>query len=121
MSNWVRNHKCPVTGQVLTFDISDFIQNDAEHIRGTECDQKILSSKESNGIVYSPNYPLPYQSNVVCRYFIYGMQDEQNLERVKLTFDNFNVPMRDGSRHCDDGYLKVCFDFVIVVTSGYDM
>ncbi len=49
------------------------------------------------------------------------MQDEQNLERVKLTFDNFNVPMRDGSRHCDDGYLKVCFDFVIVVTSGYDM
>ena len=46
--------------------LADFIQNgdpntDAEHIRGTECDQKILSKKESNGTVYSPNYPFPYQ------------------------------------------------------------
>ena len=63
----------------------DFIQNsDAEHIRGTECDQKILSRqlyhhqgfthsilnirfnnnvsrKESSGQVFSPNYPFPYQ------------------------------------------------------------
>ena len=32
----------------------DFIQNsDAEHIRGTECDQKILSRKESKGQVGS--------------------------------------------------------------------
>lgn len=30
----------------------DFIQPDAEHIRGTECDQKILSKKESKGEVY---------------------------------------------------------------------
>ena len=30
----------------------DFIQHDdAEHIRGTECDQKILSKKESSGQV----------------------------------------------------------------------
>jgi hypothetical protein len=30
----------------------DFIQTaDAEHIRGTECDQKILSKKESKGQV----------------------------------------------------------------------
>jgi hypothetical protein len=30
----------------------DFIQTaDAEHIRGTECDQKILSKKESRGQV----------------------------------------------------------------------
>jgi len=31
---------------------TDFIQTaDAEHIRGTECDQKILSKKESRGQV----------------------------------------------------------------------
>jgi len=84
----------------------DFIQPDAEHIRGTECDQKILSKKESKGEVYSPNYPFPYQTNVVCRYFIYGMQDEQNLERVRLTFEKFNIPMSPQS-DCEDGYLKV--------------
>jgi len=84
----------------------DFIQPDAEHIRGTECDQKILSTKESEGTVFSPNYPFPYQTNVVCRYFIYGMQDEQNLERVKLTFDKFNIPMAT-DHSCEDGYLKI--------------
>ncbi len=84
---------------------ADFIQSDAEHIRGTECDQKILSKRESHGMVFSPNYPFPYQTNVVCRYFIYGMQDEQNLERVILDFEKFNIPMSD--EHCNDGYLKV--------------
>ena len=53
---------------ILRLSVLDFIQNgdpntDAEHIRGTECDQKILSKKESNGTVYSPNYPFPYQVN----------------------------------------------------------
>ena len=52
----------------LPFSLADFIQADAEHIRGTECDQKILSKRESHGQVFSPNYPFPYQTNVVCRY-----------------------------------------------------
>ena len=56
--------------------------------------------------MFSPNYPFPYQTNVVCRYFIYGMQDEQNLERVILDFEKFNIPMVENS--CNDGYLKVC-------------
>ena len=99
---------------ITCFSVVDFIQNgdpntDAEHIRGTECDQKILSKKESNGTVYSPNYPFPYQviiklilalnfpnlpvqPHIVCRYFIYGMQDSQNLERVVLSFDKFDIP-----------------------------
>jgi len=48
--------------KMLTILLSDFIQkSDAEHIRGTECDQKILSKKESSGQVFSPNYPFPYQ------------------------------------------------------------
>lgn len=43
-------------------------ENDGVHIRGSECDQKILSKKESTGYVYSPNYPFPYVPKVVCRW-----------------------------------------------------
>lgn len=39
----------------------------------------------------SPNYPFPYLTKVVCRYFIYGMQDSQHLERVKLEFQTFGI------------------------------
>ncbi|XP_063545842.1 cubilin isoform X1 [Cydia strobilella] len=89
----------------------DFIsKHDAEHIRGSECDQKILSKKESSGFVYHPNYPFPYIQKVVCRYFIYGMQDSQNLERVRLEFQNFSIPKSDKPKPdsaCSDGYLKV--------------
>lgn len=44
--------------------------------------------------------------DIFFRYFIYGMQDEQNLERVRLTFDKFNIPSADNLQ-CSDGYLKV--------------
>jgi hypothetical protein len=40
----------------------------------------------------SPNYPLPYIPKIVCRYFIYGMQDAQHLERVRLEFIKFGIP-----------------------------
>ncbi|KAL3204477.1 hypothetical protein MRX96_011486 [Rhipicephalus microplus] len=83
----------------------DFIKkNDGEHIRGTECDQKILSRKESNGTVYSPNWPLPYQANIVCRYYIYGMEDAQHLERVRLDFDKFHMDdhRADDAHECTD-------------------
>ena len=43
-----------------------------------------------------------------CRYFIYGMQDEQNLERVILDFEKFNVPSYNDA--CRDGYLKVYYN-----------
>ncbi|XP_070502962.1 cubilin isoform X3 [Chironomus tepperi] len=90
----------------------DFIrENDGVHIRGSECDQKILSKKESTGFVYSPNYPFPYVPKVVCRYFIYGMQDAQNLERVKLEFSIFDIPKGEhkpkSDSNCTDGYLKI--------------
>ncbi|XP_055908933.1 uncharacterized protein LOC129943472 isoform X2 [Eupeodes corollae] len=90
----------------------DFIrENDGIHIRGSECDQKILSKKESVGFVLSPNYPYPYIPKTVCRYFIYGMQDAQNLERVRLEFSSFNIPKVEnkdkGESNCSDGYLKI--------------
>ncbi|XP_016997211.2 tolloid-like protein 2 isoform X1 [Drosophila takahashii] len=90
----------------------DFIrENDGIHIRGSECDQKILSKKESTGFVLSPNYPYPYIPKTVCRYFIYGMQDAQHLERVRLEFNAFNIPKVEhkdkGESNCTDGYLKI--------------
>ncbi|XP_037910464.1 tolloid-like protein 2 isoform X3 [Hermetia illucens] len=90
----------------------DFIQqNDGIHMRGSECDQKVLSKKQSVGYVYSPNYPYLYIPKTVCRYFIYGMQDAQHLERVRLEFFLFDIPKvehKDKSEsNCTDGYLKV--------------
>ncbi|XP_046671731.1 dorsal-ventral patterning tolloid-like protein 1 [Homalodisca vitripennis] len=86
----------------------DFIaKNDGEHIRGSECDQKILSKKESSGFVFSPNYPFPYMPKIVCRYFVYGMQDSQHLERVRLDFMKFNIPKPKDKTDCSDGYLKI--------------
>lgn len=42
-------------------------QHNGMHIRGSECDQKILSKRESSGLVFSPNYPFPYLPKTVCR------------------------------------------------------
>ncbi|XP_071036301.1 cubilin-like isoform X2 [Parasteatoda tepidariorum] len=81
-------------------------QNDGEHIRGTECDQKILSKKESSGNVYSPNYPYPYNYPSLCKYYIYGLQDNQDLERVRLEFEKFGIPKKDAD--CTDGgFLRI--------------
>ncbi|XP_018356275.1 PREDICTED: cubilin isoform X2 [Trachymyrmex septentrionalis] len=86
----------------------DFItEYQGEHIRGSECDQKILSKKETSGFVVSPNFPYPYLPKVVCRYFIYGMQDSQHLERVRLEFQVFTIQMPKGETSCTDGYLKL--------------
>ncbi|XP_063909053.1 dorsal-ventral patterning tolloid-like protein 1 isoform X2 [Zophobas morio] len=91
-----------------SFTKLDFIRkNDGEHIRGSECDQKILSKKESSGFVFSPNYPFLYVPKVVCRYFIYGMQDSQHLERVRLEFVLFEIPKARNKGDCSDGYLKI--------------
>lgn len=89
----------------------DFIHKyEGQHIRGTECDQKILSKKVSTGFVVSPNYPYPYIQKVVCRYFVYGMQDFQHLERVRLKFVMFDIPPREPPKSesaCTEGYLKI--------------
>ncbi|XP_076352181.1 cubilin-like isoform X2 [Tachypleus tridentatus] len=70
-----------------------------------ECDQKILSKQESNGTVFSPNWPFLYYANIVCRYYIYGMKDAQYLEKVRLEFDKFEIPSKD--EECNEAYLKL--------------
>ena len=59
---------------------------------GAECDQMVLSDGESSGVVTSPNYPRHYPINVTCHYYIDGLVDRQNLEKVKLLFDDFHLP-----------------------------
>lgn len=71
----------------------DFIGiNDGVHVRGTECDQKVLSKRTSTGYIFSPNYPFPYIPKIVCRYFVYGLEGAQDLERVRLEFIMFDIP-----------------------------
>lgn len=70
-----------------------------EHIRGTECDQKISSKGETNGTLVSPNYPFFYNSNTVCKYHLYGLDDENHLEKVRLDFEKFEIPVvKEGSK-----------------------
>lgn len=74
------------------FVVDFIVKNDGEHIRGTECDQKVLSKRTSTGYIYSPNYPFPYIPKIVCRYFVYGLEGAQDLERVRMEFEKFNIP-----------------------------
>ena len=57
---------------------------------------------------------------MVCRYFIYGMYTEQNLERVMLDFEKFQIPSLEPDR-CNDGYLKVRSQFCAVNGSMREM
>ena len=52
----------------------------------------VLSEGESSGTVTSPNYPRNYPVNVSCHYYIDGLVDRQNLEKVQLVFDDFDLP-----------------------------
>lgn len=58
----------------------------------TECDQRVMSEGESNGTITSPDFPHTYPESVTCHYFVDGLVDRQNLEKVKLTFDVLDIP-----------------------------
>lgn len=85
----------------MYFTPAGFIVNNenSEHILGSECDQKILSRKESNGTIYAPNYPFLYHPNIICKYFIYGLQDAQNLERINFHFEMLQIPTMDANEY----------------------
>ncbi|XP_055954613.1 dorsal-ventral patterning tolloid-like protein 1 isoform X2 [Patella vulgata] len=93
----------------ITYEFSDnfvnldYIGQDAEHILGTECDQRILSKKESNGTITSPGYPESFPQNITCRYYLDGLMDRQNLEKARITFFDFNIP--GNMPYCMIGYV----------------
>lgn len=83
---------------LFVFSFVDFIsREDSKHDRGSECDQTILSRKGSSAVVYSPNYPFPYSPGIVCKYNVYGLQDEQHFERIRLDFEKFDIPSADNT------------------------
>ena len=63
-----------------------------------ECDQVIFSAGESRGVVTSPYYPRPYPRDVRCIYYLDGLHDKQNLEKVQLTITDLDIP-RHGRRY----------------------
>ena len=61
----------------------------------------------------------------MCKYFIYGLQDAQHLETVKLDFEKFEIPTNDPNE-CSDAYLKIylsgeSFDEPDQVVCGTDL
>ncbi|KAH9490912.1 hypothetical protein Btru_039781, partial [Bulinus truncatus] len=89
---------------------SNYILNGSEHVLGTECDLRILSYKESHGTIVSPGYPGEARG-VVCHYYLDGLMDDQNLEKVKISFTNFNIP--GNIPYCLLGYLEEVDDIRI--------
>ncbi|KAK3098908.1 hypothetical protein FSP39_024226 [Pinctada imbricata] len=78
------------------------------------CDMRILSRNGSRGTIRSPGYPSQFPSNVTCHIFFDGFSNEKVLERVKVTFTDFNIPgnmPHNGSlslfSRCNYGFLSV--------------
>uniref|UniRef100_A0A0N5B9P2 CUB domain-containing protein n=1 Tax=Strongyloides papillosus TaxID=174720 RepID=A0A0N5B9P2_STREA len=93
------------------------------HIRGTECDVRVQSSKESTHYIYSPNFPDMYPSNISCTYILDGLQGDQNLEKVLLTFEQLavfsenynnvgviNNGINNNDIECPSAYVGIAYD-----------
>lgn len=63
-----------------------------EHLRGTECDVRVRSRSESSGFIVSPNYPGTAPPNTTCFFYIDGLIDTENREKVILNFTNVFLP-----------------------------
>ncbi|KAJ1358121.1 hypothetical protein KIN20_016434 [Parelaphostrongylus tenuis] len=72
-------------------------QKGVTHMRGTECDVRVESNRETSHYIYSPMYPELYPKNTTCSYILDGLQGDQNLEKVILTFEEFAVLSDDQS------------------------
>ncbi|XGW23234.1 hypothetical protein V3C99_005460 [Haemonchus contortus] len=72
-------------------------QKGVTHMRGTECDIRVESNRETSHYIYSPKYPEMYPPNTTCSYILDGLQGDQNLEKVILTFEEFAVLSDDDS------------------------
>ncbi|KAK6725679.1 hypothetical protein RB195_004164 [Necator americanus] len=83
-------------------------QKGVTHMRGTECDVRVESNRETTHYIYSPKFPDMYPLNTTCTYILDGLQGDQNLEKVILTFEEFAVLSDDESMiiteppHIDD-------------------
>ncbi|KHN72567.1 Cubilin [Toxocara canis] len=74
-------------------DVLKLLDNEkgVTHLRGSECDVRVESNRETTHYIHSPKFPHLYPANTTCTYIIDGLQGEQNLEKVLLTFEKFAV------------------------------
>lgn len=91
-----------ISDSIVSLDLSS---KNSIHVLGSECDERVISHKESSGIIRSPNWPGAAPPNITCAYTIDGLQDLQNLEKVKLNITDMNIPKYGND--CDGGSLKV--------------
>jgi len=80
-------------------------QETTHHIRGTECDQRIMSQGESKGVILSPNYPSAYPLNLKCHYYVDGLDNRDDLEVANLQFLDLNIPTSDSK--CSNGSVSI--------------
>lgn len=59
------------------------------HVRGSECDQRIISRRETRGHVVAPEPS--HHSNAICRYTFEGLQTSNDYEKVQLKFVEFDL------------------------------
>jgi len=68
----------------------NFIQgSNAKHIRGSECDQRIISYRATKGSIVSPRSS--HHPNAICRYIFEGLQTSLDYEKVLLKFVEFDL------------------------------
>ena len=73
------------------------------------------SRKESNGTIISPNYPHPYPLGVRCLYFIDGLVNIQNLEKVRLDFNELSIPVLNPNRRRYVQWIYLTFVYKILL------
>lgn len=49
-------------------------QKEVSHLRGSECDVRVQSKRETVHYITSPNYPQLYPVNTSCTYILDGLQ-----------------------------------------------
>ncbi|GMR52605.1 hypothetical protein PMAYCL1PPCAC_22800, partial [Pristionchus mayeri] len=75
------------------------------HMRGTECNVRVESNRETTHFIHSPKYPDLYPANTTCTYILDGLQGDQNLEKVILTFEQFAVISELSSQISSDSIM----------------
>lgn len=70
-------------------DTSFIIGQNARYIRGSECDQRIISHKATEGSIMSPDSK--HHNNAICRYIFEGLQTSLDSEKVLLKFTEFDL------------------------------
>lgn len=60
-----------------------------KHIKGSECDVRIMSRSKTNGTIVSPT--IPHRAHTICRYIFEGLSRSSDHKKVMLRFVEFDL------------------------------